>query len=59
MLWVTSVTVRSPVVSLVDDTVGIEVNDIVVTNHNLRIVLLACGCTIEFIIGLDVAIVDE
>ena len=59
MLGVSRVAVRSLVVGLVNDTIAIEVNDIMVTNKYLTVILLTFRHTVEFIVGTDKAVVDE
>ena len=59
MFRISGIAIRSLVVGFVNDTVTVEVNDIVVTDENLTVVLLTLWRTIEFIVGTDKAVVDE
>ena len=59
MLGVSRVAVRSLVIGLVDDTVTVEVNDIVVTDKYLTVILLSFRHTVELIVGTDKAVVNE
>jgi hypothetical protein len=59
VLRVASIAERCLVVCLINNTVCIEIYDVVVTNHHLIIVHLALWRTVEFVISTDEAVVNE